>query len=138
MKIKVIAITFLFIIMGGLIAFAKIKQEIIGETKSYKEAKQMWGEQDFDSDLFKKGDTLLRAKMSVSLLKQNRLKGQRLSDMRNILGEHTGYFQNDQIPVYIITEDWKNGKDTWQLVLLPDSSNNVGEAVINKNCCQKK
>lgn len=75
--------------------------------------------------------------MASDLLKKRQLKGLNLKLVKEKLGDHTGYFGNDQIPSYLLNEGWKRDEDVWQLAFLPGRDGNVEDIVINKNCCDK-
>ncbi len=122
---------------GGVVAHANLKSHVVGPTLSAQEAEKKWGSRIFDSALFKEASIEERAKMASDLLRKKQMKGLAMAVVRERLGEHTGYFWNDQIPAYLLNEGWKNDEDVWQLVLLPGRDGKVGDIVINKNCCDK-
>jgi hypothetical protein len=102
------------------------------------EVERRWGKIKFDSEKFKSGDSQLKASMAASLLKSKAMVGVPLADVRMRLGAPTGYYFSDVIPAYAIGDLSKDRKETWQIVLIPDSAGKaVGEVKVHKKCCYK-
>ena len=86
----------------------------------------------FDVKTFQTGDYKIRSKMVVDLISSNHYIGRPFSDVKKDLGNHDGYFENDAIPAYILTE--KTNKVVWQLVFIPDDKwEKVRSVEIRKN-----
>ena len=90
----------------------------VAKPMNIKKAEQLWGKEKFDIKTFQAGDYKIRAKMVVDLISSDHYIGKPFSDIKKDLGSHDGYFENDAIPAYILTE--KNSKVVWQLVFIPD------------------
>lgn len=101
---------------------------------SSNEAISKWGSQKFDSNIFKNGDILIRAKMASDLLENNQFRGKSVKEVWEALGHHDGHFKNDVVPAYILNDD---ENDVWQLVFLVDQKRFVTSMAIYKNCCEK-
>ena len=86
----------------------------------------------FDIKKFQTGDYKTRAKMAVDLISSKSYVGKPFDDVKRDLGNHDGYFENDAIPAYILTD--KTSKIVWQLVFIPDDKwEKVRSVEIRKN-----
>lgn len=102
------------------------------------EAKKRWGHEQFNPEIFKKGDAKTKASMAVSLIEDKRYIGKTRQDVRKELGDFSGHYFSESIPTYIIHEGWqKEGEDTWQLVFLLNRDRVIKEVRIHKNCCER-
>ena len=102
---------------------------------SAKEAQKKFGKKEFSKASFKSGAPNVRGEMTADLILKKHFVGKPLTVVTQELGAPDGYYENDQIPAYIIS---KKEKDIWQVVFLPDSEwKNVAEVLIHKNCCAK-
>ena len=101
---------------------------------SSSEAISKWGSQKFESNTFKSGDNLIRAKMASDLLENNQFRGKSVLEVWEALGHHDGHYKNDVVPAYILNDD---ENDVWQLVFLVDEKRFVTSMAIYKNCCEK-
>ncbi len=98
-------------------------------------AKARWKESPFNAMQFKSGNTKVRASMAVNLILKRKLIGKTPEQVRELLGNFSGFFWSDAIPAYLVEEGWNEKKDTWQLVFLLDDGGRVNEVKIHKNCC---
>lgn len=105
-----------------------------GKKMSASKAEARWGSEPFDAKKFKDGDYPTRAKMAASLIKNKKQWiGRPLTDIREQLGSHDGYYFTDMVPAYLITWGEKKGDETWQIVFLPDTEYKVKELIIELN-----
>lgn len=99
------------------------------------EAQIKFGKSKFESEKFKLADRKSRGQMAADLILTKAFVGKPLTSVRELLGAPDGYFENDAIPAYIISND-KAKKDIWQIVFLPDKDwKKIEEVKIHKNCC---
>jgi len=107
---------------------------------SVKDAKTKWGVESFNSEKFKsfESEPIKRASMAVDLLINQKLKGQKMSDIIKLLGPQDGYFFSDAILAYKIQIPDKSSNESWQLLFIPDDVLlNVKEIKIHRRCCGK-
>jgi hypothetical protein len=102
------------------------------------QAERRYSSQTFSALSFKRGTSTERGKMAVSLIKGKAYVGKTSTEIKETLGDFTGYFFSESVPAYLIDEGWKEGKDTWQIVFLLGDAGRVNDVRINKNCCPKK
>ncbi len=112
-----------------------LAKEIRGTYMSVSNAKARWGITSFDANKWKAGSSKVRASMVASLVEGRQFIGKPISSIRGLLGNYSGHLWSDEIPTYIVEEGWDTGKDTWQVVFLPDRARLVREVKIHKNCC---
>lgn len=122
-----------FILVLGVFARDALRKDFMSPS----DARKRWGHEKFDPEKFKNGDTKVKASMAASLIESKSLLNKPLPEVKDILGEYSGHYWNDDIPTYIIEEGWRADKDTWQLVFLPDKDRKVKEIKIHKNCCDR-
>jgi len=119
------------IIMSLLILTTSCFSEV-SKPMSIKKAEQLLGKNKFDVKAFQTGDYKIRAKMAVDLITSKYYIGKPFADVKKDLGGHDGYFENDAIPAYILTD--KTSKVVWQLVFIPDDKwEKVRSVEIRKN-----
>lgn len=129
---------FLCFIAIGWLVLAQIEPYEKGqEYMSLADAQKRWPQKPFSVDGFKKGSPRDRASMVVDLIKGGGFIGKAAQDVRNVLGDYTGYFFSDRIPAYLIEEGWQTKRDTWQVVFLLNLEGKIKEVRIHKNCCEK-
>ena len=107
---------------------------------SFKDAKEKWGLQKFESEKFKTlGATpLARAPMAVDLLQSQSLKKKKLDEIRQLLGNPDGYLFSEAILAYKIQTQKDAPNESWQLVFIPDENLKVVKEIkIHKRCCDK-
>lgn len=119
-------------------AYSATKKFFRGEEMNLSEVKKQYGDSKFDVTKFRTGTTAERGKMAYSLITSKYYIGKSVSDVRTDLGSPNGYYFSDSYPAYHIDENWKIGKDTWQILFLIDRKDNIKEVVVHKNCCSKK
>jgi len=101
-------------------------------------AVSLWGHKPFSANEFKRGNLTVRSSMAASLIESKSFIGKSSSQVKEALGDPTGYFWNKDIPAYFLNDGTKEKiHETWQLVFLPTSKGSVGEVRIHKNCCSK-
>ncbi len=108
-----------------------------GDTLSSKEAKIRWGDATFDSNKFKNGDFLVKAKMASSIISDQKFIGKSIQEIKNLFGPNDGFYFIDTYPAYIIQQGKDHSEETWQIVFLMDNSYKVRSMLIHKNCCEK-
>jgi hypothetical protein len=129
---------FLCVIAAGWLVLAKMEPYEKGqEYMSLADAQKHWPQKPFSVDGFKKGVLHDRASMVVDLIKSGRFIGKTAQEVRNTLGDYTGYFFSDRIPAYLVEEGWQTKGDTWQVVFLLNLEGKIKEVKIHKNCCEK-
>lgn len=117
--------------MSLLIATTSCFSEV-SKPMNIKKAEKIWGKEKFDIKKFQKGDYKTRSKMAVDLITSKYYEGKPFSDVKKELGNFDGYFENDAVPAYLLTD--KNGKVIWQLVFIPDDKwEKVRNVEIRKN-----
>ena len=141
-KIKKICVSVLGILFLSLSFFiwhlwANRYHFLGGDLMSQKEVCKRWGEEPFSAEKFKANkEASTRAKMACSLLKNQKMYiGIDSGEIRNILGDYSGYYFNEAFPTYFIQRAKKMGDDSWQLVFLIDRQERVAKIVVHKNCC---
>ncbi len=137
MKKLIWAVGILFI-MAISIVYARKKYFNPGEFMSLKEVCQRYGTKPLNVAEFKRAeeDRSIRAKMACSLLKnQKKYIGLDSSEIRNILGNYSGYYFNESFPTYLINHAEKKGQDVWQILFLIDKEQKISKVVVHKNCC---
>ena len=80
------------------------------------QAERRWGRRIFKEDLFRSGNSEVRAKMVVDLIEKNPFVGKPVEEVKSRLGKYTGYYWSHRIPAYLLEEGWEKNSDTWQLV----------------------
>jgi hypothetical protein len=105
------------------------------ETMGLVQAEKRWGRSVYKEDLFRSGNSIVRAKMVVDLIEKNPFVGKSVDEVKGRLGKYTGYYWSHRIPAYLIEEGWEKNSDTWQIVFVLDSKGLVKESKIHKNCC---
>ncbi|MBI2606937.1 MAG: hypothetical protein HYW49_12760 [Deltaproteobacteria bacterium] len=102
------------------------------------QAQRRWGHEKFIPEKFKKGDAKIKASMAVSLIETQAFLGRSREEVRDSLGDFSGYYRSGSFPAYIIHEGWqKKGEDTWQLVFLLNMNRKIKAVKIHKNCCDR-
>ena len=94
-----------------------------------------WDSKEFSQSEFKDGTVKVRAQMAFSLIKGKSFVGRTTEEVKNTLGNFTGYFWSNSVPAYLIDEGWTKNLDSWQIVFLIDDSGKVKEVKVHKNCC---
>lgn len=133
---KIIPTVIVLLILTPIFSLAFGKHFWRGETISLESAKSKWGSEEFNASIFKK-NYKNRTKMAVTIVTKKILIGKSIKEVRDLLGEHDGYYFSDQTPAYIIYDGSKSGEDTWQIVCLLDKNSAVEEVIFHKNCCDK-
>ena len=141
-KIKKIGVSVLGILFLSLSFFiwhlwANKYHFLGGELMSQKEVCKRWGKEPFSAEKFKANkEASARAKMACSLLKNQKMYiGIDSGEIRNILGDYSGYYFNEAFPTYFIQRAKKIGDDSCQLVFLIDRQERIAKIVVHKNCC---
>ncbi len=133
MKFSVLIILFLFINHPVIAAGAHFW---FGKTMITSKAEDRWGKDPFILERFKNGSTKDRAKMAASIIRGKKAWiGRPLSEIREQLGPHDGFYFTDIIPAYLIEVAEKKGDESWQIVFLPDNARMISDVIIHKNCC---
>ena len=118
--------------------FVLAKQLWRGKLMTTTEVCKKWGEKEFDAKAFKNATPDLRASMTCSLLKnQKPFIGKDISEIREILGDHDGYYFSDMYPAYLIQVGKNHTEESWQIVFMIDKDDDIKEIVVHKNCCDK-
>jgi hypothetical protein len=98
----------------------------------------LWGHKPFSAEEFKKGNLTVRSSMAVSLIENRTYIGKSPKQVKEALGDPTGYFWSKDIPAYFLDDGSKEkNHETWQLVFLPGPKGNIGDVKLHKNCCSK-
>lgn len=98
----------------------------------------LWGHKPFSAEEFKKGNLVVRSAMAASLIESKTFIGKSPKQVKDALGDPTGYFWNKEIPAYFLNDGSKEkSHETWQLVFLLDSKGAISDVRIHKNCCSK-
>lgn len=109
-----------------------------GETMKSEKVCQKWGSTEFDVNKFKTGNENLRASMSCSLLKkESDYIGKDRSEIRQLFGDHDGFYFSDMFPAYMIQSGQNSSEDSWQVVFLLDRNEKVSDIIVHKNCCNR-
>jgi hypothetical protein len=126
---KFLFIGFLFFITPGF---------SVAQSETYLtplEAQKKFGNAKFDSAKFKAASLKMKGEMAADMILKKEFIGKPFNSVRELLGSPDGYFENDAIPAYIISQD-VDKKDTWQIIFLPDKNwKKIDEVKIHKNCC---
>jgi hypothetical protein len=135
MKIIFLGLGCVSLVLGLAVAVAQnnLKVDKLDPLK----ATQMWGKSEFTVEKFRSANVEQRAAMAAEIVSQKKFVGSTVKDVISALGPHDAYFRNDFVPAYALTEGWKSGGDTWQLVFLPNADMKIVDVFINKNCCSK-
>jgi hypothetical protein len=123
---------------GSALAAEKLWRGSIMNAES---AAKRWGSAEFDSAKFKSGDVKIRATMAAALQKQLLKKegqfiGKTATEVRDLLGPFSGFYQTDAYPTYLIEVGKSHAEETWQVVFLLDRDRRVKSMMIHKNCCE--
>ena len=108
------------------------------EYMSLKKVCRRWGNQPFNEAKFKHAgdDRSARAKMTCSLLKnQKQYIGLDSLQIRERLGDYSGYFFSESFPAYIINRATEKDRNVWQILFIVDRDHKVSKIVVHKNCC---
>lgn len=98
----------------------------------------LWGHKPFSADEFKKGSLPARSSMAATLIESKTFVGKSPEQVKEELGNPTGYFWSKGFPAYFLNDGSKEkNHETWQLVFLLNSKGNIDEVRIHKNCCSK-
>lgn len=101
---------------------------------SYDEAKKKWGERPFDAQKFKTASWKDRAPMAVDLLDRKKIfLGKTLTETKEALGRHDGFFWRDHVPAYIVEDGLNAGKKSWQIVFLAGMDRKIADIRIYQN-----
>lgn len=127
---------FIFLSLAGGIAMSFDLWR--GKTMALQEVKTKWGNENFDAKKFKEGDFKTKAKMSYSLLKNEKSWiGKDVDEVRSSLGTPDGFYFVDIHPAYIIQNGQTRKDETWQIVFLLDNHYKVKKMFMHLNCCDK-
>lgn len=126
----------LFIIAAGYGSWS-VAQILPQETfLTLKDVKKRWGHSNFDAAKFKNGSSEQRAKMAASILENPKhFVGKTVPELREMLGEQTGYYRLDMFPAYLIEEGKVQGDESWQILFLLGDEYRIREIKVHKNCC---
>lgn len=126
----------LFVVAAGYGTWS-VAQILPRETfLSSRDAKMKWGQAPFDAARFKEGGPQQRAKMAFAMLENSKpFVGKTVPELREMLGEQTGYYRRDMFPAYLIEEGKVQGDESWQILFLLGDQYRVREVRLHKNCC---
>ncbi len=136
-KIFLISGVFIVFCIALIYAVAKIYLRPM-EYMSLKKVCRRWGDRPFDEAKFKTAveNRTIRAKMTCSLLKNQKMYiGLDSLEIRERLGDYSGYFFSESFPAYIINEATEEDRNVWQILFFVDEDHKVSKIVVHKNCC---
>lgn len=99
---------------------------------SPEEAGKRWGRRSFTPQSFKRGDLKVRSQMAADLVLKKTFIGKPYATVEKELGRHDGFFWQDRIPAYLVEDDLRGGKESWQIVFLFDGDGVVRDILIHK------
>jgi len=126
-------ITILIILFSSLIIFAQ--QFIFGKTLSPVAVKKKWGQMEFNAEKFRNSEYEVKAKMAFEIMRDKKIRGMDIDEVKSIFGEPEGYYRSDIYPAYIIQSAKTRSEETWQIVFLLNEKYKVRDVVVHKNCC---
>ena len=134
MKI-VLKLCLVCVLMISFISAAILYAQIFpkGIFLSAKEVEKRWGSKPLNAAEFKKGNSLIRAPMAASILKEKSLIGKTNAEIWELLGRHDGYYFSDLIPAYVIEDNSMKGGDVWQIVFFLDRNDYIKSIKVHKN-----
>ena len=123
-----------------LLLLAGVKRLWVGELMPISTVCKRWGQQALDVETFKqaskKFDHKARAKMACSLLKnKKKYIGKHRSQIRQLFGEHDGFYFTDRYPAYMIEQADVKNKKSWQILFFIGSGGKITDVAVHKNCC---
>ncbi len=128
-------ITILAISTAGYV-LAK-QSEFFGATFiSATDAKTKWGAKDFNPANFKNSSDIEKSAMATDAIQKNVFVNQKMSLVREKMGDPDSYFFSDTIYAYKITRQKSVKDEAWHLVFIPDKElEKVAEVKVHKKCC---
>ena len=100
------------------------------------DAAKKWGAKEFNPLEFKNASEADKAAMAVDAIKKKSFVGQKMTAVREKMGDPDSYFFSDTIYAYKITNQKNSTDEAWHLVFIPDKDlDKVAEVKIHKKCC---